>query len=277
MVQANLRDITSGEKHFMSHEAFDLSGKVALVTGGNGGIGLGMAEAVAKAGANVAIWGTNENKNAAAKTRLAAHGIEAEAYVCDVSDRAAVDAAMAQTLERFGRVDGCFANAGVTGRGAKSFLDISADDWRRVIGINLDGTFNTYQAVLRHMMERVENGDPGGRLVAVSSLASVSGPPRNQHYAASKGGLNAMTFALAVEYARHGITANAILPGWIETDMTENLMSNDKFSEAAGKRIPMRRWGKPADFGGLAVYLMSDASSYHTGQLLQIDGGYFRF
>ena len=86
-----------------------------------------------------------------------------------------------------------------------------------------------------------------------------------------------MTFALAVEYARHGITANAILPGWIETDMTGNLMANEKFSEAAGKRIPMRRWGKPADFGGLAVYLMSDASAYHTGQLLQIDGGYFRF
>jgi len=275
--QAILRDITSGEKHLMSHEAFDLSGKVALVTGGNGGIGLGMADAIAKAGANVAIWGTNADKNSAAKARLTAHGIVAEAYNCDVSDRSAVDAALAQTLERFGRIDGCFANAGVTGRGAKSFLDISADDWRRVIGINLDGTFNTYQAVLGHMMDRCAKGDPGGRLVAVSSLASVSGPARNQHYAASKGAINSMTFALAVEYARHGITANAILPGWIETDMTENLIANDKFSEAAGKRIPMRRWGKPADFGGLAVYLMSDASSYHTGQLLQIDGGYFRF
>lgn len=261
----------------MSFEAFDLSGKVALVTGGNGGIGLGMAQALAEAGANVAIWGTNGNKNAAAKEKLLAYGIEAEAYVCDVSDRAAVDAAMTQILKRFGRLDGCFANAGVTGRGAKSFLDISKEDWRRVIGINLDGTFHTYQAALTHMMERGEKGDPGGRLVAVSSLASVSGPARNQHYAASKGALNAMTFALAVEYARHGITANAILPGWIETDMTENLMSNDKFSEAAGKRIPMRRWGQPADFGGLAVYLMSDASAYHTGQLLQVDGGYFRF
>ena len=261
----------------MAFEAFDLSGKVALVTGGNGGIGLGMAEAIAKAGANVAIWGTNADKNAAAKERLLAHGIETEAYVCDVSDRAAVDAAMAKTLERFGRLDVCFANAGVTGRGAKSFLDITAEDWRRVIGVNLDGTFNTYQAALRHMMERAEKGDGGGRLVAVSSLASVSGAARNQHYSASKGALNAMTFALAVEYARHGITANAILPGWIETDMTGNLMANEKFSEAAGKRIPTRRWGLPSDFGGLSVYLMSDASAYHTGQLLQIDGGYFRF
>lgn len=261
----------------MAHEAFDLSGKVALVTGGNGGIGLGMAEAIAKAGANVAVWGTNKDKNAAAVERLTSYGIEADAYVCDVSDRTAVDAAMAATLARFGRVDGCFANAGVTGRGPKSFLDISADEWRRVLSVNLDGTFNTYQAAVRHMMARAENGDPGGRLVAVSSLASVSGPARNQHYAASKGALNAMTFALAVEYARHGITANAILPGWIETDMTGNLMANPKFSDAAIKRIPMRRWGRPDDFGGLAVYLMSDASAYHTGQLLQIDGGYFRF
>ena len=261
----------------MAYEAFDLSGKVALVTGGNGGIGLGMAEAIAKAGANVAIWGTNATKNAAAMERLVAHGIEAASYVCDVSDRAAVDATMAETLTRFGRIDGCFANAGVTGRGAKSFLDITPEEWRRVMSVNLDGVYNTYQAALRHMMARAEAGDAGGRLVAVSSLASVSGPARNQHYAASKGALNSMTFALAVEYARHGITANAILPGWIETDMTENLMANDKFSEAAGKRIPMRRWGQPADFGGLAVYLMSDASAYHTGQLMQIDGGYFRF
>ncbi|MBU2532239.1 MAG: SDR family oxidoreductase [Alphaproteobacteria bacterium] len=261
----------------MAYQAFDLTGKVVLVTGGNGGIGLGMAEAVAKAGANVAIWGTNAEKNAAARERISAHGGEVEAYVCDVSDRAAVDRTMADTIGHFGRLDGCIANAGVTGRGAKSFLDITPEEWRRVLSVNLDGTFNTYQAALRHMVSRAEAGDPGGRLAAVSSLASVSGPARNEHYAASKGGLNAMTFALAVEFARYGITANAILPGWIETDMTENLMANEKFAAAAGKRIPMRRWGRPEDFGGLAVYLMSDASAYHTGQLLQIDGGYFRF
>ena len=261
----------------MAEQIFDLSGKVALVTGGNGGIGLGMALAVAKAGANVAIWGTNADKNAAAKEKLQAVGIEAEAYVCNVADRDEVNRTMAATLGRFGRLDACFANAGVTGRGAKSFLDISEADWRRVLSINLDGAFHTYQAALKHMVERANNGDPGGRLVAVSSLASVSGPPRNEHYAASKGALNALTFALAVEFARYGITANAILPGWIETDMTGNLMSNEKFVAAAGSRIPARRWGKPADFGGVAVYLMSDASAYHTGQLLQIDGGYWRF
>jgi NAD(P)-dependent dehydrogenase (short-subunit alcohol dehydrogenase family) len=260
-----------------SGNIFDLSGKVALVTGGNGGIGLGMATALANAGANVAIWGTNADKNAAAKEKLAAVGIETEAYVCNVADRDAVNRTMGETLEKFGRLDACFANAGVTGRGAKSFLDITPEDWRRVIGINLDGTFHTYQAALKHMVERAQAGDPGGRLVAVSSLASVSGPARNEHYAASKGALNSMTFALAVEFARYGITANAILPGWIETDMTGNLMANEKFVAAAGSRIPVRRWGKPDDFGGMAVYLASDASAYHTGQLLQIDGGYWRF
>jgi len=261
----------------MTTDLFDLSGKVALVTGGNGGIGLGMATAVATAGANVAVWGTNPDKNAAAKEQLSGIGIEAESYVCNVADAADVNRAMAATLARFGRIDACFSNAGVTGRGAKSFLDITPDDWRRVMSVNLDGAFHTYQAVLRHMVERAGKGDQGGRLVAISSLASVSGPPRNEHYAASKGALNAMTFALAVEFARYGVTANAILPGWIETGMTENLMANEKFSAAAGARIPMRRWGKPDDFGGIAVYLMSDASAYHTGQLIQIDGGYWRY
>ena len=240
----------------MTDQIFDLSGKVALVTGGNGGIGLGMAEAVARAGANVAVWGTNPDKNAAAKETLAGHGIEAEAFECNVADAAAVNATMAATLERFGRLDACFANAGVTGRGPKSFLDISADEWRRVMSVNLDGTFYTHQAAARHMVERAEKGDPGGRLIAVSSLASISGPARNEHYAASKGALNSLTYALAVELARYGITANAILPGWIATDMTEKLMSNDKFSAAAGGRIPLRRWGQPDDFGGIAVYLM---------------------
>ena len=262
----------------MNNALFDLSGKVALITGGNGGIGLGMAKAVAQAGANVAIWGTNPDKNAAATQTLAALGVEAASFVCDVSDRAQVNASMADTLARFGRVDGCFANAGVTSSpNIRSFLDITPEEWRRVMSVNLDGTFYTYQAVLTHMVERAGQGDKGGRLVAVSSLASVSGAALNEHYAATKGGLNALTFALATEYARFGITANAILPGWIETDMTTDAIANEKFSDAVGKRIPARRWGAPDDFGGLAVYLMSDASSYHTGQLLQVDGGYWRY
>ena len=259
------------------NKLFDLSGKVALVTGGNGGIGLGMADAIAQGGASVAIWGTNPDKNARALEQLRGHGIEAEAWVCDVADRSAVFDTTSKVLERFGRIDGCFANAGVSGRGARSFLEIDPAEWARVMTTNVDGVYHTYQAVLTHMVERAEAGDPGGRLACVSSLASVSGAARSEHYAASKGALNAMTFALAVEFARYGITANAILPGWIATDMTADAMANAKFAENAGKRIPVRRWGEKEDFGGIAAYLMSDASAYHTGQLLQIDGGYWRF
>ncbi len=261
----------------MTGNAFDLTGKVALVTGGNGGIGLGMAEAMAGAGCDIAVWGTNADKNAAAVEKLHKHGVRAEGFICDVSDRAAVDASMVATLAVFGRIDGCFANAGVSGRGVASFLDITPQEWRRVLSVNLDGVFHTYQAALRHMVERARAGDAGGRLVAVSSLASVSGAALSEHYAASKGALNAMTFALAVEFARYGITANAILPGWIATDMTEDAIGNEKFASVVGKRIPARRWGVPDDFGGIATYLMSDASSYHTGQLLQVDGGYWRY
>ena len=124
------------------------------------------------------------------------------------------------------------------------------------------------------MMERAKAGDQGGRLVAVSSLASVSGAARNEHYAASKGALNAMTFALAVEYARYGITANAILPGWIATDMTQMAQDNEVFTTKVITRVPIRRWGEPQDFGGMAVYLASDESSFTTGQTLVMDGGY---
>jgi len=255
---------------------FDLSGKVALVTGGNGGIGLGMAEALAEAGANVCIWGTNAGKNEAAKTRLAATGRRIEALVVDVSDEGAAEAAMAETVKRLGRVDACFANAGVTGR-AKSMFELDGKEWRRVLAVNLDGAFFTLRAAARHMVARAEKGDPGGRLVGIASLAARSGAARNEHYAATKGGLVAMLKATAVEFARYGITANAILPGWIETEMTAPTFANEKFAANVMPRIPLRRWGKPEDFGGIAVYLASAASAFHTGDEILIDGGYWVF
>ena len=261
----------------MPENMFDLSGKVILVTGGNGGIGLGMADALAAAGADLAIWGTNRDKNDAAEAQLRAHGIKARSYVCNVADADAVNRTFAETLDNFGRVDGCIANAGVMGGGNRSFLDITAEDWRRVMAVNLDGVFHTYQAVLRHVVDRAGKSDAGGRLVGVSSLASVAGAARNEHYAATKGALNAMTYALAVEFARYGVTVNAILPGWIETDMTKPAMANPKFVENVMPRIPVRRWGQPSDFGGLAVYLMSEASAYLTGQGIIVDGGFWRF
>ena len=255
------------------YKAFDLTGKVALITGGNSGIGLGMARALAEAGADIAIWGTNAGKNAAARAELETSGRKVLALQCDVSDETAVDQAFAETLRVLGRVDGCFANAGVSGRGAASFLEIGAEEWHRVLGVNLDGTFFTFRAAARHMVER---GD-GGVLVGTASLAAIEGAARNEHYAATKGGLISMIRALAVEFARHGIRANAILPGWIETDMTANAIGNERFANNVLPRIPMRRWGEGTDFGGIAVYLMSPASSYHTGDTFLIDGGYALF
>lgn len=260
----------------MAQSPFDLSGKVALITGGNGGIGLGFADALAQAGADVCIWGTNVDKNAAALDRLKAHGGKAVAFQCDVGDSSAVDETFAKTLDVMGRVDSCFANAGVSARNP-SFLSITDEEWDRVMKINLDGAFYTLRAAVRHMVERAEAGDPGGRLVGTASLAAISGAARNEHYAATKGALISMIRALAVEYAKQGITANAILPGWIETAMTENLVQWQKFADAVLPRIPMRRWGQPDDFGGMAVYLASDASRYHTGDTMLIDGGYFLF
>ncbi len=260
----------------MSYRPFDLTGKVALVTGGNAGIGLGMARALAEAGAAICIWGTRAEKNAVAAREIEALGVDTLALECDVGDREQVEAAFAATLERFGRVDACFANAGVSGW-QRSFLDITPDEWRRVLRVNLDGAFHTFQAAARHMIERAEAGDAGGRLVATGSLAAVSGAARNEHYAATKGGLVSMVRALAVELARYRITANVIQPGWIATAMTRETFDGEKFAGAVLPRVPMRRWGEPADFGGIAVYLASDASGYHTGDALLIDGGYVLF
>jgi NAD(P)-dependent dehydrogenase (short-subunit alcohol dehydrogenase family) len=257
----------------VAYQAFDLTGKVALVTGGNGGIGLGMAKAMAEAGADVAIWGTNAAKNAAAQAELAKTGRRIVALECDVGDEVAVNAAFTRTLEALGRVDGCFANAGVGGGGAASFLEMTAEHWHRVLRVNLDGAFYTFRAAARHMVER--GGD--GVLVGTASLAAIEGSPRSEHYAATKGGMISMVRSLAVEFARHNVRAHAILPGWFETDMTQRLTTNDRFRERVMPRIPMRRWGRGEDFGGIAVYLMSSAARYHTGDTFVIDGGYSLF
>ncbi len=258
----------------MAYSAFDLTGKVALITGGNSGIGLGMVEALAQAGAAVSIWGTNEDKNRAALERLQELGARAAALRCDVADEAAVDRAFAETLAAHGRVDACFVNAGVPGRrGVASFLEMTSEDWHRVTGVNLDGVFYTLRAAVRHMVTR----GAGGSLVVTSSLAALSGQARGEHYAATKGGLISMMKAIAVEFARHQIRANAIVPGWIDTPMTEAALRWDTFVEKVLPRVPMRRWGVPEDFGGIAVYLASDASRYHTGDTFIIDGGYAIF
>ncbi|MDE2006030.1 MAG: SDR family oxidoreductase [Rhodospirillales bacterium] len=252
---------------------FDLSGKVALVTGGNSGIGLGMARMLAEAGADIAIWGTSAAKNEAARAEIAATGRRVLAVACDVGDEAAVEAAFARTVAEFGHIDGCFANAGVSGRGQHSFLDMTTAEWNRVLRVNLNGAFYTFRAAAKHMVHR----GGGGVLVGTASLAAIEAAPRSEHYAATKGAMISMVRAMAVEFARHRIRAHAILPGWIETDMTANAIGNPKFHDNVMPRIPMRRWGTGGDFGGIAVYLMSDAAAYHTGDSFVIDGGYSLF
>ncbi len=256
---------------------FDLTGRVAVVTGGNGGIGLGIAQALALSGCNVSIWGRNAEKNQAAVATMADGPGKVEARVCDVTSSASVNDAMKATLDALGRVDGCFANAGIGGGGRRAFVERTEEEWRTMFATNLDGVFHVFQAAARHMTERANNGDKFGRLVATSSLASLFGTARNEHYAATKAAINAVCRALGVELARYGVTANAILPGWIKSDMTAKIMADDKFVGNVMPRIPMRRFGEPSDFGGIAVYLMSKASSYHTADCFVIDGGYTAF
>src|SRR6202012_5162079 len=181
---------------------------------------LGIAQALNADGCSVSIWGRNADKNKAAAATLTGGIGKVETRICDVSDSASVKSAMAATLDTFGRVDGCFANAGIGGGGRRAFIDRTEEEWRTMFATNLDGVFHVFQAAARHMTERAKAGDAFGRLVATSSLASLFGTARNEHYAGTKAAINALCRALAVELARYGITANAILPGWIRSDMT---------------------------------------------------------
>lgn len=251
---------------------FDLAGKVALITGGNGGIGLGMARGLASCGADIALWGTNAAKNTAAREELAQFGVRVADYVCDVGDQRTVEEVFSQMLQDFGRIDACFVNAGVGGK-AESFVSMTDEEWHRVLRVNLDGAFYTAQVAVRAMVA----GGVGGSLVFTTSGSAYFGQQRGQHYGASKAGLISMMRAIAVEHARHGIRSNAILPGWIESEMTAPALGWDKFVANVLPRVPMRRWGDPNDFSGIAAYFASDASRYHTGDVVTIDGGYHSF
>jgi hypothetical protein len=253
----------------MAYSKFDLTGKVALVTGGASGIGLGYAEALAQAGADLAIWARNDARNRQAAELLQRHGRRVLPLRVDVSDERQVEDAFTRTVSELGRVDSCFANSGIGSRGTP-FADMSIAEWRDIFAVNMEGVFLTFRAAVRHMKER---GGPGS-LVVTSSSASIFGAPRSEHYAATKAGVNALIRGLAVEHARDGIRANAVLPGWIDTPMTERLFNNETFVDRVLKRVPLRRWGVGDDFGGIAVYLASDASAYHTGDCMVIDGGY---
>ncbi len=248
---------------------------MALITGGNGGIGLGLAEGLAEAGSAVVIWGTNEQKNRDAEAKLLGYGVKVLAQRVDVSDEAAVVAAMAEAVAAMGRLDFVCANAGVGG--GAPFAEVTADIWRRVTAVNLDGVAWTLREACKHMMERAKAGDPGGSLAVTSSVSAYHGAPRNEAYASTKGAVLLLGRGLSVEYGRHGVRANAIVPGWIRSDMTATMQNWDTFNEKVISRVPAGRWGEPSDFSGIAVYLASDASRFHSGDTFVIDGGYTVF
>ncbi len=250
---------------------FDLTGHVALVTGGNSGIGLGMARGIAKAGGKLALWGRNADKNASAVAEIRALGAEAEAFVCDVAREAEIVRAMGETLARFGRVDSCFANAGMGV--SKPFVEMALEDWNAVLDVNLTGVFLTFRESVKHMLAR----GGGGKLVVTSSIGAMHGMPRQPNYAASKAGVIALIRSLAVELGRHDIQANAVLPGWIETEMTAPAVRWRKLRETIVSRTPAGRWGTPDDLEGIAVYLAARESRFHTGDVIRLDGGYAIF
>ncbi len=255
---------------------FDLSGKVALLTGGSGGIGLGMADALAAAGADIILWDIDEARLAAAVDDLAAHSRRVATARVDVTDEAAVNEAMDAAVRQLGRVDTVIAAAGIFPPPVP-LRDLALADWRRVQAVNVEGLVLTFRAAIRHMAWRAGKGDPGGSLIGLSSIASVTGAPGGEAYGASKAAVGAIIRSLAVQHARDGIRANAILPGWINTRMTEGMEEDERIARKVTTRIPARRWGHPADFGGIAVYLASDASAYHSGDSIAIDGGYLIF
>lgn len=251
---------------------FDLSGTVALVTGGNSGVGYGLAEGLVLGGATVQIWGTNPEKTEAALDQLRAHGGAVSAQRVDVSDEGAVIEAVGRLRADLGRLDACFANAGISGNFAgASFLDSTLEDVRRLHRVNIEGTYATLREAAKVMVDQGE----GGSLVATASLAGARfGAPHDEAYASTKAGIVGITRSLAVALGKHGIRSNAILPGWTMSPQFEPWAANPKVADKILARIPLRRFGQPADWHGLAVYLASSASSFHSGDVFTIDGAF---
>lgn len=249
--------------------AFDLTGRVALVTGGNGGIGFGMAEGLAAAGAAVMLAGRNAAKGEAAAARLRDAGAGAVAFAAaDVTDEAACHALVAQTVAQFGRLDVLVNNAGINIR--KPAQDLSLAEWRQVIDTNLTSIFVMCQAAYPAMKR-----GGGGKIINIGSMMSIFAASFVPAYAASKGGVVQLTKSLATAWAADNIQANAVLPGWIDTDLTATARAEVAgLNERVLARTPAGRWGRPADFAGIAVFLASRGSDFVTGTAIPVDGGY---
>ena len=250
----------------------DLSEKVFIITGGNGGIGLGLAEGIAEAGGAVAIWARNEEKNTDAVRALQDIGGEAKSYICDVSNEGEVIRTLASTVKDFGRVDGLFANAGRGGTGTP-LVDTSLEDWRKVMAVNLDGVF----LCLREASRQLISQGSGGSLVAVSSTSAIHGAAGNEAYGTAKTAVTGLVRALAVSLARFQIRVNCLLPGWTVTELASPAFENEYFREVTTKRTPVRRWADPREFKEVGAFLADPSQTFHTGQQVCVDGGYTIF
>ena len=246
---------------------FDLTGRVALVTGGNGGIGRGIALGLAQAGADVVIAARNEAKSAAVVEEVRGLGRRAVAVTCDVRQRGQIEDAVDAAEQEFGRLDILVNNAGVAGGGRPE--DIPMEVWERVLHTNLTAMFEACQVA--HPLLKASGH---GKVINIASEYSLFGSAGALPYSASKGGVVQLTKSLAAAWARDGIQVNAIVPGWITTEMTQGVKANQPFHDQIIARTPARRFGEPEDLAGAGVFLASAASDFVTGVVLPVDGGY---
>jgi len=247
---------------------FDLTGKVALVTGGNGGIGLGMAKGLAQAGASVVVAGRDAKKNEAAVEALRSFPGRALSVQGDLKDEASCRRIVAEAAEKAGRLDILVNNAGMNIR--KPAQDLKFEEWREVLAVNLDSAFACCHAAYPHLRRASR-----GKVINIGSMMSIFGAGFAPAYAASKGGIVQFTKALASGWAKDNIQVNAVLPGWIDTDLTKRARAEvDGLHERVLARTPAGRWGEPADLAGIAVFLASPASDFITGTAIPVDGGY---
>jgi NAD(P)-dependent dehydrogenase (short-subunit alcohol dehydrogenase family) len=259
----------------MAKGLFDCTGKVTMVTGGNSGIGLGFAMGPAKMGGDIAVWARNAEKNAKAKEQLLAAGARrVETYQVDVTSEEAVVEGYEKLIADFGRVDCVFANSGRNSN-SRSFLTMDSEEWHSLLDISLHGAFYTLREGAKLMVARAEAGEPGGSLVYCGSLSMLQGIAGIQNYAAAKGGMGAVIRGIASELGQYGIRANVVAPGYIKTGFMED--GDPKMIEQIdgffSSKTPIARPGLPADFEGIGAYLCSDASSFHSGDTIVIDGG----